>query len=229
MDDGQHRTADGSVALTDLPPDPRNARKHPARNLALLEQSLREVRAARSVVVDEHGVVLAGNATVAAAKQAGIATVRIIDADGTELVAVRRLGLTPEQKRRLALLDNRAAELAEWDTEILASLAEDIDLSGLWEPDELADLLAAGDAPPALLGDPEDVPDLPADPITQPGDLGLLGLHRLLCGDATKAEGVQRLMMGERAACLWTDPPYGVAYVGKTADALTIANDDAGG
>ncbi len=66
---------------------------------------------------------------------------RIIDTDGSELVAVRRSNLTPEQKRRLALLDNRTAELANWDTEVLASLAEDTDLSGLWEADELAALL----------------------------------------------------------------------------------------
>jgi DNA modification methylase len=230
MDDAQHRTADGSVALGDLTPDPRNARKHPQRNLALLEASLREVGAARSVVVDEHGVILAGNATVAAAKQAGIVAVWVVEADGSELVAVRRRNLTPEQKRRLALLDNRAGELAEWDTDVLASLAADTDLAGLWEPDELADLLAAAEAPPAqLLGDPEAIPDPPDDPVTTPGDVWLLGTHRLLCGDATRAEDVARLMGPERATCLWTDPPYGVAYVGKTADALTIANDDAGG
>jgi len=95
MDDAQSQTADGSVALGDLVPDPRNARKHPQRNLALLEQSLREVGAARSVAVDERGVVLAGNATIAAAKQAGILSVRPVEADGSELVAVRRTGLTP--------------------------------------------------------------------------------------------------------------------------------------
>jgi DNA modification methylase len=217
------------MPLASLMPDPRNARRHTDRNLGLLEQALREVGAARSIVVDETGTVLAGNATVAAAGKAGIDQVRIVEADGQELIAVRRSGLTPHQKRRLALLDNRTAELAEWDTEVLASLAEDTDLAGLWEPDELADLLAAAEAPAQLLGDPEDVPELPPDAVTQPGDLWLLGTHRLLCGDATKREDLDRLMAGERAACLWTDPPYGVSYTGRTKDALTLANDDAAG
>ncbi|MDP9355720.1 MAG: DNA modification methylase [Chloroflexota bacterium] len=216
-----------SAPLSSLIPDPRNARKHNERNLAQIEQALREVGAARSIVVDEVGVILAGNATVHAAMQAGLTHVRVVEANGTELVAVRRVNLTQEQKRRLALHDNRAAELAEWDTAVLASLADEMDLSDLWDPGELADLLAAAEGPPPdLLGDPDEVPLLPADPVTQPGDLWHLGKHRLLCGDATKAQGVQRLMAGEQDSCLWTDPPYGVNYTGGTADALTIANDD---
>jgi DNA modification methylase len=225
----QHDNDDTTAPLTSLLPDPRNARRHTDRNLGLIVDALREVGAARSIVVDETGVVLAGNATVEAAQQAGIDQVRIVEADGDELIAVRRSGLTPEQKRRLALLDNRTAELAEWDTEMLASLAEDTDLSGLWEEDELANLLAAEAPPAALLGDPDDVPGLPADPVTQPGDLWMLGSHRLLCGDATKREDLDLLMAGERAVCLWTDSPYGVSYTGRTKDALTLANDDAAG
>ncbi len=225
----QHDSNDTTAPIASLLPDPRNARRHTERNLGLIVDALREVGAARSIVVDETGVVLAGNATVEAAGKAGIDHVRIVEADGQELIAVRRSGLTPDQKRRLALLDNRTTELAEWDTEVLASLAEDTDLSGLWEEDELAELLAATEAPVALLGDPEDVPELPADPVTQSGDLWLLGTHRLLCGDATKREDLDRLLAGERATCLWTDPPYGVSYVGGTKDALTIANDDADG
>jgi ParB-like chromosome segregation protein Spo0J len=131
--------------LSALTPDPCNARAHSERNLNLIATSLHEVGAARSIVVDEDGVILAGNATVTAAQQAGIDRVRIVDADGSELIAVRRTNLSPEQKRRLALLDNRTAELATWDSSVLASLAEDTDLSDLWEPDELAELL--GEAP----------------------------------------------------------------------------------
>nr|MDP9359804.1 hypothetical protein [Chloroflexota bacterium] len=112
------------AALASLTPDPRNARRYNERNLAQIEAALREVGAARSVVVDEAGVVLAGNATVQAAMQAGLTRVRVVEAYVTELVAVRRVNLTPEQKRRLALHDNRAAELAEWATEVLASLAD---------------------------------------------------------------------------------------------------------
>jgi DNA modification methylase len=200
--------------LSSLTPDPRNARRHNDRNLALIEAALREVGAARSIVVDETGVVLAGNATVHAAEQAGLARVRIVEADGSELVAVRRSGLTDAQKRRLALLDNRTAELAAWDTEMLASLADDVDLSDLWEADELAELLGAEQAPVTLLGDPDVVPEPPDDPVSQPGDLWLLGQHRLLCGDATKAEDVRRLMAGTRAPLMPTDPPYLVNYQG---------------
>ncbi len=223
----RQRTDLDILPLDALTLDPRNARKHTSRNVGAIVAALREVGGARSVVVDEAGVILAGNATVQAAMQAGLTRIRVVEADGTELVAVRRVNLTPEQKRRLALHDNRAAELAEWDIEVLASLADEMDLSDLWEPDELADLLASADAPPgALLGDPDETPPLPSVPITQPGDLWHLGKHRLLCGDATKSEDIHHLMAGEQASCLWTDPPYGVHYTGGTPDALTIANDD---
>ncbi len=220
---------DTDTTLDTLIPDPHNARTHGERNLRLIADALRDVGAARSIVVDETGTILAGNATVAAATRAGLARVRIIDADGSELIAVRRSGLSPDQKQRLALYDNRTAELAEWDTDVLASLADEVDLSALWDSDELADLLGQDAEPVALLGDPDDVPDLPADPITQAGDLWVLGNHRLLCGDSTNPKDVARLMKDTVAACLWTDPPYGVSYIGKTADALTIANDTGDG
>ncbi|MGH2535113.1 MAG: DNA modification methylase [Thermomicrobiales bacterium] len=203
-----------TTELATLLLDPRNARTHSERNLALIEQALREVGAARSIVVDEAGTILAGNATVAAATQAGLTHVRFVEADGTELVAVRRTGLSPEQKRRLALLDNRAAELADWDTAILAALAEDTDLSGLWSDDEIAALMAREPAPVTPLTDPDSLPEVLDDPITTPGDLWLLGRHRLLCGDATNAEDVRRLMAGARAPLMPTDPPYLVNYQG---------------
>jgi hypothetical protein len=141
------REAPDGLSLADLVPDRRNARRHTARNLAQIEAALTEVGAARSIVIDEDGTILAGNATVQAASQVGIEKVRIIETDGTELVAVRRTGLTPEQKRRLALFDNRAAALAEWDAGVLAALADEIDLSALWEDDELAAILAQASPP----------------------------------------------------------------------------------
>jgi hypothetical protein len=139
--------------LGDLTPDPRNARRHTPRNVGAIEQALREVGAARSIVIDEAGTVLAGNATIEAAAQAGIERVQVVDADGETLIAVRRTGLTPEQKTRLALFDNRAAELAEWEPAVLAELADSgVDLSGLWSDRELAILLELGEAPdPAAL------------------------------------------------------------------------------
>jgi DNA modification methylase len=217
-----------STDLRDLIPDPQNARSHGERNLSLIASSLREVGAGRSIVVDEDGTILAGNATVAAAARAGIGKVRIVDTDGSELIAVRRSNLTDDQKRQLALFDNRAAELAGWDTEVLTSLADDLDLSDLWDDDELADLLGQLDADtaPSLHTEPDDVPDMPSSPITQPGDLWRLGPHRLLCGDATKSDDLAVVLDGGLADLIVTDPPYGVAYEGKTPDRLTIANDD---
>ncbi len=101
----------------------------------------------------------------------------------------------------------------------------DFDLAMLGFPDdELERLLAP--APSAGQGDPDEVPDPPEDPVTQPGDLWLLGRHRLLCGDATKPGDLARLLPSGKVDTLLTDPPYNVAYEGKTSDALTIANDD---
>ncbi len=108
----------------------------------MIEAALREVGAARSIVVDEDGVILAGNATMEAAAAAGIERVHVVDVDGETIVAVRRSGLTPEQKIKLALFDNRTAELADWDPAILQFLAEDgVDLAAFWRDDELAEVL----------------------------------------------------------------------------------------
>jgi hypothetical protein len=127
--------------IKDLSHDPKNARKHTPRNVGTIVSALHEVGAARSIVIDEDGVVLAGNATLDAAAEAGITRLRVIETDGQELVAVKRIGLTAEQKTRLALYDNRAAELAEWDDEVLKALAMEGQLSGMWNEDELAALL----------------------------------------------------------------------------------------
>ena len=88
--------------------DPQNARKHTPRNVAMVVDALQEVGAARSIVIDEKGVVLAGNATIEPAGQARLRRVKVVDADGSEIIAVRRTNLTERQKKRLALYDNRA-------------------------------------------------------------------------------------------------------------------------
>lgn len=131
--------------IKELRHDPQNARKHTPRNVGTIVSALQEVGAARSIVIDEDGVVLAGNATMDAAAEAGITAVKVVEASGNELIAVRRTGLTPEQKTRLALYDNRAAELAEWDHEVLKQLALQEQLTGLWNEHELAALLAGDD------------------------------------------------------------------------------------
>jgi len=147
VDDGA-TTGNGTVAhLGDLQPDPANRRVHNPRNVGMIVDSLHHVGAGRSIVIDEDGVILCGNATVDAAAEAGIERVRIIEASGHELIAVRRRGLTPEQKRHLAISDNRSSELAEWNLDQLRADADaGLDLASFFGATELADLLHA-DAP----------------------------------------------------------------------------------
>jgi len=127
--------------LADLTPDKLNARKHGERNIGMLERSLEQYGAARSIVVDENGKILAGHGVVEAAANVGIEKVVPVEASGNEIIAVVRRGLTERQKTELALADNRTAELAEWSPEILKSLAEDADLGKFWTEKELALLL----------------------------------------------------------------------------------------
>lgn len=171
------------------------------------------------IVVDRDGVIVAGHTRFKAAVKLGLAEVPVH-------VAAE---LTPAQAKAYRLADNQTSCLATWDdtklvAELLALQEQEFDL-GLtgFTADELSELLAS--EPNEFAGDPDDVPEPPVEPITQPGDLWQLGRHRLLCGDSTKAADVERLLDGATADLLLTDPPYNVAYVGKTANALTIAND----
>lgn len=193
--------------IRDLIPDPRNARLHNPRNVGLISDSLREVGAARSIVIDDLNTVLAGNGVLEAASEAGITKVQVVDADGETIIAVRRSGLTDAQKVRLALFDNRAGDLSTWSPEVLKQLkADGADLSNLWGADELAELFAATE-PKGGLTDPDDVPAERATDIVA-GDLFELGAHRLLCGDCTKSVDVNRLVDTYQAALAFTSPPY---------------------
>jgi DNA modification methylase len=197
-------------SVVDLMADPRNARKHGTRNLMTIAASLRELGAARSIVIDERGTILAGNATVEAAGQVGISKVHVVDVAGDTLVAVRRSSLSPAEKARLALLDNRTSELAEgWDVDVLRALhAEGVSLDGVWTSAELLDLLGA-----TAVGatDPDLVPPVRETSIV-PGMMFELGRHRLICGDSTDPSVVSRLLRDEVPALMVTDPPYGVEY-----------------
>jgi DNA modification methylase len=162
-------------------------------------------------VIDEHGVVLAGNGVREAAETAGIRRVRVIDASGEELIAVRRTGLSDDDKRALTLYDNRAAELAEWNIERLrADALSGLDLKPFFFDRELYGLIGATDAKQGLT-DPDVVP-IARETDIQPGDLFALGTHRLLCGDSTDEAAVARLLGREKPALMVTDPPYGVEY-----------------
>lgn len=168
-------------------------------------------------------VVIAGNHTLQAARALGWAEVAVVWVDDDEVTS-----------KAFALADNRTAELGDYDQELLAELIGEVGsvdpellaASG-WSEEAVAELVAALE-PEVLpvVGDPDEVPvEVVARSV--PGDVWLLGPHRVLCGDSTSPTDVAKLMAGEQADMVWTDPPYGVDYVGKTKDALTIKNDGA--
>ena len=193
-------------SIKDLKSDHKNARRRTDRSASLIAESLKRYGAARSIVIDEDGRILAGNGTVEGAKKAGIDKLRIIEAEGDELIAVRRAGLSEDEKVGLALADNRSSDLSEWDHDMLRQLSEEHDLTPWFEDDELlAEVLDTVEGKT----DPDDVPEPPEEPVTKPGDLWILGDHRLLCGDSTDVLTVERLMNGQKAQTFFTDPPYG--------------------
>jgi len=216
------RTRRDPTTLAALTADPQNRRAHNERNLALIGQALTEVGAARSIVIDEDHLILAGNGVAQAAQAVGLTKLRVIEASGDEVIAVRRRGLTDAQKRALALYDNRTAELATWNLEqLLADQQAGLDLASYWDAAELAALLHANGAPKAGLTDPDAVPEVRATEI-QRGDLFELGAHRLLCGDSTVAADVARVMGDEKAAACVTDLPYNIGKdYGIWDDSLT--------
>jgi len=219
------------TSITSLKSDHKNARRRTDRSSDLIKESLQRYGAARSIVIDEDNRILAGNGTIDGAKAAGIKNVRIIETDGDEIIAVKRTGLSEEQKVGLALADNRTADLSEWDQEMLHQLSEEHDISPWFDQDDLNEILNVTELDPEEGNtDPDDVPEAPEEPTTKPGDLWILGDHRLLCGDSTNPQHVERLMDGKKADMVFTDPPYGMSYQSnmrtKSAQFAVIENDD---
>ena len=185
-------------------------------------KSIQEFGWQQPIVVDKDLVVIVGHTRLKAAEQLGLTEVPCIIADN----------LTPEQVQAYRIADNKTGEIAEWDYTLLPMELKDLqnadfDLSVLgFDTDEL-DKLLNGDSGDALTEgetEPDAVPEVSEEPISKRGEIYQLGKHRLLCGDATKAEDVARLM-GEENAKLWlTDPPYNVAYEGSNG--MTIENDN---
>ncbi|MDJ0465016.1 DNA methyltransferase [Streptomyces sp. H27-C3] len=187
-----------------------------------IRASIRRHGQYRSLVVrataDDRYVILAGNHTHDALKAEGHATARceIIECDD-------------DQARRINLADNKLAELGTYDTDALAELLTylDGDLDGTGYSDaDVQELLGTNEEEEPLT-DVDDIPDVPAEPRSKPGDVWILGRHRLLVGDSTDVAAVEEMLDGDRCDAMWTDPPYGVEYVGKTKNALTIQNDGA--
>jgi DNA modification methylase len=208
------------VPIDSLTFDPSNVRKHGEQNLSTIKASLNRFGQQKPIVVDANGVVRAGNGTLMAAK-----------ALGWKEIAVVRSTLAGSEATAYAIADNRTAELAEWDDDALkqtlAALQiedEDLAVATGFDAKEIDAMLAPDEVTE------DEVPEPPADPITKSGDLWLLGDHRLLCGDSTKAEDVERLMAGAKAGMMVTDPPYGVNYDPEMRDSAKsvgkIINDD---
>ena len=214
---------DELVPLERITGNPRNPNTHPRIQIELLAKTIGAQGWRSPITVSTRsGLVVRGHGRLEAARLLGLESAPV-DFQDYDSEAMEWADM---------VADNRIAELAEMDLTSLADLLGDLDLADLdmdltgFGAHELDRLFAA-----TQVGDitQDDVPDPPADPITRPGDLWTLGEHRLLCGDRTKAEDVARLMAGQQAVCMWTDPPYGVGYVGKTKDAKTIRNDAAAG
>jgi DNA modification methylase len=191
-----------------LIPSARNARTHSDEQVAQLAASLTEWGWTTPVLVDEAGTLIAGHGRVLAARKLGWGEIPVMVASGW----------SDAKKRAYALADNRLPLNAGWDADLLAveldelrDLRFDMSLMG-FEPQELNDLIGTPNLGPPGLTDPDAVPDVPVEPVSRTGDLWLMGGHRLLCGDSTKAEYVARVMGGAKARVMNTDPPYGVGY-----------------
>lgn len=192
------------IAIDLLVPYARNTRTHSDQQLGQIANSIKEFGFTNPVLIDADGGIIAGHGRVIGARKLGL----------TEVPCIRLAHLTEVQKRAYVIADNKLSDLSGWDDELLAlelgdlkELAFDLDLLG-FSADELIGFLTDPDA--EGLTDPDDVPAPPEQPIIKPGDVWLLGSHRIMCGDSTKAADVDKLMAGKKADVLFTDPPYGI-------------------
>lgn len=215
-----------TIDINQLAQDQHNFNKGTKAGAKMMKRSLEQLGAGRSILIDKDGNIIAGNKTQQAAIEAGIKKVRVVESDGTELVAVKRtdVALDSKQGRELALLDNLTTQInLEWDKAELQSISDEV---GMCIEDwgvQLSDLPGAMPEQEVKEDDFDETKD-PVPTVCQPGDLWQLGDHRLLCGDSTKAEDIKRLMQGETAHLWLTDPPYNVAV--KNSQGMTIANDN---
>src|SRR5882757_5810589 len=188
-----------------LVPYARNARTHSDAQVGQIAASIREWGWTNPVLVDEEGTIIAGHGRVLAARKLRIADVPVMVA----------AGWTEAQKRAYTIADNKLTLNGDWDQELLGLeigelevLGFDLDLIGFSDDERaaLAARLTEG------LTDPDVVPDLPSNPVTRPGDIWVLGTHRLICGDSTSQDDAARLLVGVAPHLMVTDPPYGVSY-----------------
>ena len=215
--------------IAKLVPYARNARTHSEEQVAQIAASIVEFGFANPILAGSDGVIVAGHGRLAAAQKLGLESVPVVVLDH----------LTPTQRRALIIADNRIAENAGWDDAMLRielqSLQEDgfnLDITG-FDTDALAEIMAGEETTVEGNTDEDAVPDLNETPISRSGDVWLLGAHRLLCGDSTDATSYAVLMADEKAAMVFTDPPYGVNYANSAKDKMRgthrpILNDNLG-
>ena len=188
------------VSLEKLRPYERNAKKHGAGQIEKLKASILEFGFLTPCLIDSDYNLIAGHGRVMAAKELGIKTVPCVFIEG----------LTDEQRRAYILADNRLGELGEWDMELvfdelaeLDDLGFDIELTGFEMPEEL----------PEVIEDDFDESAVPDEPRTKLGDIWQLGDHRLICGDSTDVNTIEKLINGQKPDLVFTDPPYGINIV----------------
>lgn len=192
-----------------LQPYAKNARTHSDEQVDQIAASMREFGFTNPILVDSADGIIAGHGRLMAAKRLGLATVPVIVLDH----------LTDAQRRAYILADNKLALNAGWDNDLLAQELEqlhaegfDLELTG-FSDDELAELIADNDNEVAPEGDEDATPEVPAQPVAVLGDVWVLGKHRLMCGDSTSIDAVDRLMDGATVDMVYTDPPYGISIV----------------
>lgn len=203
-----------SVRVSDLISDPNNARKHDEKNIEAIKGSLTQFGQRKPIVV-QGNIVIAGNGTLEAARQ--------LEWDEIDIVQVPE-DWTKDQAKAFALADNRTAELASWDNDVLQQQLSELEEIGM----SVADFgFQAAEVPIIDVETFEDeMPPIPEEPTSKVGDMYKLGEHYLLCGDSTKTENISKVLQGRLADCVFTDPPYNVAYEGGTKDKMTIQNDN---
>lgn len=214
--------------LDRLLPYAANARTHNDEQVAQIAASIAEFGFNAPCLVDDRGVLIAGHGRLLGARKLGL----------TEVPVICLGHLTEAQARAYRIADNRIAENSKWDEAMLAAemarlQEENVDLSLLgFGEDELDDLLNADDGTEGNTDD-DAVPEVPAEPKTKPGDVYILGNHRLLCGDSTLLSNVEKVLDGTLADMVFTDPPYNVDYGNTAKDKMrgnnrTIMNDNLG-
>jgi len=207
------------IGIATLIPFAKNSRTHDDAQVAQIAASIREFGFTNPVLIDEANGIIAGHGRVMAARKLKL----------SEVACIRLSHLSDAQKRAYVIADNKLALNAGWDEAMLKleladlqALNFDLDLTG-FSTDEIDALLAEKGT--EGLTDPDDTPEPPVEPVTRLGDVWLCGEHRVMCGSSLDQAQVELLCAGQRVDMLLTDPPYNVAYEGKTKDALTIQND----